>query len=161
MTRDMWVDMMSLEICCSDIPNCKKKTYSISLSFGTLSLFALYEKNFQQWNRDRPMVSKIGIRNSGHWLSKSVKKFHVIGSDDCKNWLTLLRVDDAGFTEQLQLKSWRIPAEKRQRFTCLGIKIASNAGGNAIVSLSQILMWTSGHSENMLKMMEMHGVTIF
>ena len=59
-------------------------------------------------------VSKVdvSIRNPICWCNdnrktcfdQSPKEFEVIGSNDCKKWTTVLKIDDAGFTELGQTK---------------------------------------------------------
>ena len=64
---------------------------------------------------DKPYkVSKVdvSIRNPKGWcndnrktcFNQSPEEFEVIGSTDCKKWTTVLKIDDAGFTELGQTK---------------------------------------------------------
>ena len=110
------------------------------------------------------------MKNEG-WLQASPKAFEVIGSNDCGkecvgdciNWQTLLHVREAGLTETNQLKTWMIPAEKRQSFACLGFRVTKTLNSRGVqsynVMVGNVQMWTG--ESGMEKTWKMHGVTIF
>ena len=66
-------------------------------------------------------ASRIDLQN----LNQSPKSFYFVGSMDCSNWTTIIKVDDAGFTKNNQFKSWIIPKRGRQAFRCFGFELLS------------------------------------
>ena len=82
------------------------------------------------------------------------QEFSIIGSDDCKNWDTMLHISEAGFSKPNEFKSWDIPAENRRSYVCVGLKIVSTKSG--YVGLKNVVMWT----EKWDLSRELNGVTI-
>ena len=90
---------------------------------------------------------------SPEWLNQTPVKFDVIGSDDCSDDAAtfspeaLLSVEDAGFAESDEAKSWIIPEDFRRERACWGLEFHSNLGSPDYVAVHKILMWEARGNE--------------
>jgi len=51
------------------------------------------------------------------------QKFELVGSDDCKKWTTIFRVESTTWTTADQEKRWEVPTEMQRSFPCIGFKV--------------------------------------
>ena len=88
-------------------------------------------------------VVKISFSSvNGEWRGQSPKAFHVIASDDCGNWDTLLSVTNSGFTGPNQEKSWEIPCTQQKSYRCYGFEGTENLGyGKDVISFEKLKMF--------------------
>ena len=88
------------------------------------------------------LVAKFGFssRLFPQHFTQSPKSFHFVGSTDCRDWTTILRVENAGFTEENQSKTWIIPRPDRKAFRCFGLKLISTISSK-YMGLMKISMW--------------------
>jgi len=74
-----------------------------------------------------------------------VKKFAVVGSNDCSTWTTLLAVNNAGFPNDGDniTKTWMIPAEDRMSYKCIGLKAIEFSSYQVYkyLALKNVRMW--------------------
>ena len=95
-----------------------------------------------QWRKSQPPIVKVGFSNRKHSdaFKQSPKEFSIIGSDDCKNWDTMLHVSEAGFSKSGEFKAWEIPTEQHKSYGCVGLKVFSTE--SAFVGITNVVMWT-------------------
>ena len=90
-------------------------------------------------------LAKIGFSSrGGGFKGQTPAHFRVIGSsmrEGCANWSTLLEVKQAGFTKNDEFKSWLIPMENREPFSCIGLKILSTINMEKVAALKNVTMW--------------------
>ena len=86
-------------------------------------------------------IAKLGFSSQSNAYAPT--RFDIIGSSNCAApWTVLRHVDDAGFTEWGQVKTWTVPLENRLAFTCIGLKIeTSNRYDYPYIAVRQIQMW--------------------
>ena len=68
-------------------------------------------------------------------------RFTVVGSNDSANWSNLLEVEDAGFTEHNQFKSWEISVKKQQEFNIIAFIFLLTKEGSNPVAATDVMMW--------------------
>ena len=56
----------------------------------------------------------------------SPTKFELVGSNDCRKWETIFRVESTFWTTADQERKWHVPEEDRKLFTCIGFKVLAN-----------------------------------
>ena len=100
-------------------------------------------------------IAKVGFSNDNSTYQTSPKKIEIVATNDCatKNcvdgdevcaWTTLLSIEDAGFTEKGQFRSWGIPTESRTSFRCHGVKVHDSVRDTSPgVALRDIKVWKS------------------
>ena len=82
-------------------------------------------------------------------ISNTFKHIHItytfaeiIASKSCKpgEWVDLLSIEDAGLSTSVPSKIWIIPAEKQDKFSCVGFRVWTSVG-KPNVSLNDVVMW--------------------
>ena len=94
---------------------------------------------------ERKTLTKIGFSTRRH-IDTAPKKFEVVASVDCNRFMdtaeVLLVVENAGFVEDNQAKSWAIPEAKQAPYLCIGIKVISvNDDNTKGTELRYMIMW--------------------
>jgi len=75
------------------------------------------------------------------YVNDSPRNIGFIGSEDCSHWTSLLDVEDAGFTNDWESKTWSIPPENRLPFQCIGISWPNRGKGDLYARITDIKMW--------------------
>jgi len=78
----------------------------------------------------------------GDWyLQFSPLKFKLIGSNDCKKWTTILRVESTTWTTADQERKWIVPEEKRKLFKWIGFKVLKVGFNNPETAIQDAKFW--------------------
>jgi len=74
------------------------------------------------------------------WLSQAPTDFELVGSNDCKSWVSIAHMLHTKWSRKNQVQIWDVPRDKRQSFSCVGIRI-NRVHSGPYAAIQGLRMW--------------------